>query len=119
MIDPSEWVEKSTDTKYDLERHRRERSENGFSEYDWWNFCDYIAWVNIQALEKFKTGVGFPGDLNSMDDWIVELDIMIKGFEAHLALSDMRYADGERPELENRRSRGMAVYADRFPSLWD
>ena len=60
--DPSAWVYTSG-KDYDPDEHESERANFGFSTYDWWNFCDYMAWVNIQALEKFKTGHGFPGDL--------------------------------------------------------
>lgn len=115
MTDPSDWV--NSHDEYDSEKHRNERASQGFSEYDWWNFCDYIAWVNIAALEKFKTGVGHPGDLNSMDEWIAELQIMIDGFKAHLELNDAEL--DKMHELNNVRAKGLELYAKRFPSLWD
>ena len=117
MNDPSSWVSDRND--YDVKKHRTERQENGFSTYDWWNFCDYMAWVNIQGLEKFKAGHGYPGDLENMDAWLDELNIMIEGFKAHLTLAGFEYEPDEVKSLIETRKRGLELYAKRFPSLWD
>lgn len=120
MVDPSKWVsEKRYDgTTYDAERHKRERVEQGFSTYDWWNFNSYIAWVNIAALEKFKDGAGFPADLKGMDEWRAELDVMIDGFKALVRIMD----DYDPRTTEHDKAvydKGMALYAKRLFSLWD
>lgn len=128
MDDPSKWVYE--DDRYDTERHEAERSVSGFSTYDWWNFCDYIAWVNIQALEKFKTGHGFPSDLadveyggdgSGMEGWVTELDCMIDGFKAHLEIQNNWPLDDPEAQarLKTTFEEGMALYAKRFQSLWD
>lgn len=117
-VDPSKWVSESKD--HDLIKHWEGRQTKGFSEYDWWNFCDYLAWVNIQGLEKFKDGRGHPADLGGMDEWKAELDVMIDGFKAHLAIQNVDYEGRE--ELYNlmqTHREGMALYAKRFSSLWD
>lgn len=122
MNDPSKWVYKETGEKYNSERHERERVENGFSTYDWWNFCDYMAWVNVQALERFKAGAGYPGNLNNMDEWQAELDIMIAGFNAHMRFSNLDYDfrdEAAVDELIRVKDEGLALYAKRFSSLWD
>lgn len=118
--DPSKWV--YTSDKHDAARHMEERMTNGFSTYDWWNFCDYMAWVNIQALEKFKGGAGFPADLASMDEWKSELDIMIAGFKAYQTLSDLDYDYRDKAETDKilkTQDDGLALYAKRFSDLWD
>lgn len=120
MDDPSKWVFESG--KHDSVRHMEERSINGFSTYDWWNFCDYIAWVNIQALEKFQDGAGFPADLHNMDEWRAELDIMIAGFKAQLTISNLEYDFRDKEavaELQKAKADGFALYAERFGDLWD
>ena len=126
--DPSAWVYTSG-KDYDPDEHESERANFGFSTYDWWNFWDYMAWGNIQALEEVKTGHGFPGDLadtkyggtgGGMEAWVEELDIMIAGFEAHLTLQN-DYPDDkdEAAALRAVYEKGMALYAHRFSSLWD
>jgi hypothetical protein len=117
--DPSFWVNKM-DSQADPEKHVKERSVHGFSTYDWWNFCDYLAWVNIEGLKRFKTeGHGHPGDV-TWDEWVVELDTMIAGFEAHLKISEYEWeAREELDELVKARETGLELYAKRFPSLWD
>jgi hypothetical protein len=121
MNDPSEWV-KTTKDADDYDRHRQERAENGFSVFDWWSFCDYMAWVNIQALEKFKDGAGFPADLHSMDEWKSELDTMIAGFKAYQTLSALDYDFRDKAETDKilkTQDDGLALYAKRFSALWD
>lgn len=120
VADPSLWVEESD--KYDTEKHKAERVAQGFSEYDWWNFCDYMAWVNIRALEKFKEGAGYPADLNNMDEWKSELDIMIAGFEAHMTFSNLEYDFRNEEAVEALRKKqddGLTLYTKRFSALWD
>jgi hypothetical protein len=127
MSDPTtQWV--AGDNNYDLEKHVAERAEQGFSTYDWWNFCDYIAWVNINALEKFKTGAGYPGDLSGMDEWVEILDQMIDGFKAAREISSLEYYLPKDTKEENdaryaaviaRKEKGLALYAEYFNSLWD
>ncbi len=122
MLDPTLWVYENRD-KYDTDQHETERASNGFSTYDWWNFCDYTAWVNIQALERFKTGVGHPvvpGECETMEDWVAELDVMINGFKSHLTLqNDYPESQAEADELRAVYEKGLALYVKRFSSLWD
>jgi hypothetical protein len=125
MEDPSKWVYTAGET-YSPSQHESERASNGFSTYDWWNFCDYMSWVNIQALEKFKTGAGYPGDLaeaphgngGGMEAWVAELDIMIDGFNAHLEMQN-NWRESTVKDCKARYDKGMALYAKRFSSLWD
>lgn len=126
MSDPSAWVLESD--KHDTEKHKTERAEQGFSTYDWWNFFDYISWVNINALEKFKTGAGYPGNLSGMDEWSDLLDQMIDGFKAAIEIGNMEYYDPDDNREENdaraaavvaRKDKGLALYAKYFTSLWD
>jgi hypothetical protein len=119
MNDPSAWVAKDED-KYDLERHKRERAENGFSVFDWWNFNSYLAWVNIQGLKKFKEeGSGYPAN-SSLEEWNEMLDIMIEGFEAfETYMNDCPDSREEIEALLATHRVGMKLYAEQFVHLWD
>lgn len=114
ITDPTSW-KMSPLTRL---RHWRLRARRGFSEQDWWNFSDYMAWVNIQALEKFKTGAGHPADLANMNEWADLLEKMIDGFRAHLELNDIGLGD-DYESLAARRDAGLALYVERFASIWD
>lgn len=116
MDDPTAWVYE--DDRYDTKRHEAERAEKGYSVYDFWNFCEYIAWVNISALEDFKTGAGHPADLKSMDEWIAELDIMIDGFRAHIDMQNDWNKEKQADRMA-RYTKGMELYTRRLPTLWD
>jgi hypothetical protein len=116
--DPSKWV--FEDEKHDQARHMEERMTNGFSVYDWWNFNNYLSWVIIQGLEKFKDGAGHPvnDEINSMDDWRAILDKMIVGFKAMERLMDdfdITTAEEDRALWEE----GSALFVKYYPTLWD
>src|SRR4051794_38000959 len=77
--DPIFWINKM-DAYADPAKHALERASNGFSTYDWWNFDEYIAWVNVQALTKFRDeSNGRPAGLTE-DEWREILNLMIDGF---------------------------------------
>lgn len=120
MQDPSAWVYESK--THDTKRHESERARRGYSVYDSWNFCDYIAWVNIQALEELKDGHGYPANLAGMEEWQELLDTMIKGFEACNTLASLEYDFNDKAAtdaLMAAKNKGFALYADYFMSLWD
>jgi hypothetical protein len=119
MEDPSIWVYKDEEN-YDPKQHEKERVENGFSVYDWWNFNDYLSWVIVQGLKKFKDGAGFPvwGGIETMDDWREALDKMIAGFEAQNRLMN----DYNPATMEADRAvweEGSALFIKFYATLWD
>lgn len=118
MEDPSKWV--FTSEHHDEAKHFEERMTNGFSEYDWWNFNDYLTWVIVQGLEKFKNGAGHPvtENIKTMDDWREVLDKMIAGFKAHDRLMndwDEKTAKQDRATWEE----GAALFIEFYGTLWD
>lgn len=121
--DPQEWVhtgEKLKGGHYDVERHKKERAENGFSDYDFWNFAQYNAWVMINVLERFKTGHGFPlyGEVQNMDDWISVLTEIQEGFKAQFRIDESM--DMETYEADKALfKRGMELLTIYYGSLWD
>lgn len=128
--DPQAWVGKEENKgKYSLRRLRKERADQGWSEYDFWNFHDYHSWMMISVLERFKTGVGYPVNdrVKSMEDWVAVLDEMIEGFKAALEMSNMEtydpkihksYKEWEDP-LRVKYERGMDLFREYYLTLWD
>lgn len=121
LKDPTNFVKKSLRKK-----HRKQRAKRGWSEWDFWNFHDYHSWVMISALERFKTGFGYPADL-TQDEWIAILCEMQEGFRASLDLSTMdtydrkihkTYAEWQDP-LIAKHKRGMKLFSKYYMSLWD
>jgi hypothetical protein len=123
MKDPTSWVYE--DNEHSPIEHRQQRADNGFSVYDWWNFNDYLAWVIIQGLEKFKVdGVSHPVEFTE-ESWKDALNTMIEGFKAHFDLDDVSIRVTDEPVMDwyNRkqktRDKGLALFAKYFGSLWD
>jgi hypothetical protein len=122
MKDPSLWVltsKRRNGGNYDAEAHFSERASQGFSEYDWWNFNNYLAWIITAGLEKFKTqGFGFPGNLSGEDEWHREIDIMLDGFAAFYEIEDWEFTvDYEAAKA--RLDKGLEKFSEYFTSLWD
>ncbi len=120
MPDPITWGQKPDV----VEKHNKERAEFGFSTQDWWNFLEYNSWVMINALEKFKTGMGHPvyGEVETMDDWVRVLTEIQDGFKAQSRMADFAGAapgDPEWEELEAKWKRGMELLTIYYGSLWD
>jgi hypothetical protein len=125
--DPQAWVgAEENKGKYNVRRLRKERADKGWSEYDFWNFHDYHSWMMISVLERFKTGVGYPGDV-TWDEWLSILDEMIDGFKAALELSSMDTYDSKihksydewQDPLIAKHKRGMELFSKYYLSLWD
>lgn len=113
MDDPSAFVGQDS-----IERHRRERADRGFSDYDWWNFNTYLSWVIIAALTKFKEeGSGYPSSVGSPEAWYAIIDEMIEGFEAQIEL-DFPQSD-DRAAKKIKADNALALFAKYYSSLWD
>ena len=130
MKDPSLWVyEKAflSEKPYDIHEHERLRATQGFSTYDWWGFDGYLSFVIIGGLKKFLAdGNGFPGSLESVDEWNVILKKMIVGFEAAEAIKNYDYLDPSfeaydtfAKEMTVVRDEGMALFVKWYGDLWD
>lgn len=124
MKDPTLWVNDSK--RHSKKRHEKERLENGFSTYDWWNFNSYLSWVIIGGLKKFlKDGNGYPGG-TTKEEWDKDLQTMIEGFEANEALqgfegygfNNVTYEEWSKP-LEDKWERGIKLFLENYGTLWD
>jgi hypothetical protein len=118
LTDPTSWGQDPEN----IEKHTKERVEQGFSTYDWWNFFEYNAWVMINALEKFKNGAGHPvyGEVKTMEDWVRVLTEIQDGFRAQVQMAN--WTQPNTPEweaLEAKWKRGMELMTIYYGSLWD
>lgn len=126
MEDPSKWVYKPENFKYNIALHEDQRINNGFSDYDAFNGDNYLAWVIVGICKNLKNGHGFPAELGNdgWDEWMSILDEMIEGFEAH---NQEYWIAGD--TLENNRAlmarqkaktdRALELFKEYFGSLWD
>jgi len=114
-FDPSSWV------KDDVTAHQWERGRFGFSKYDWFNFNEYLTWVIIGGLNRFKTGSGHPvnDECQNMEDWCRLLDEMIDGFEARHKLDSYCLNDEDQAEMKAKWDRGSALFIRYYGNLWD
>lgn len=122
LDDPQEWVK---GPKYKVKKHRKERADQGWSEYDFWNFHNYHSWMMISVLERFKNGVGYPMGLTEQQ-WSEILDEMIDGFKSDIIMTDMinydskkqTYAEWQEP-YQAKLKRALELFAEYYQSLWD
>lgn len=129
MKDPSKWLYSPDKPGIlgdkDIDQHKNERIQNGFSVFDWLNFNAYLSWVIHQGLLKFrKEGNGYPAHLTE-ETWNFMLDEMIDGFEAFYELESMdtwntevSYDEWAEPLLA-RWKVGKQLFIDNFENLWD
>jgi hypothetical protein len=121
LNDPSDFV----DAEH-LEEHRTQRADRGWSEQDFWNFNSYHSWMMISVLERFKTGVGYPGGM-TWDEWMAILDEMIDGFKADIMITDMIGYEPEIHEsydewsalLQAKLDRALTLFVKYYQTLWD
>lgn len=126
--DPTAWINKADHvTKEQVEKHYADRAKNGFSWYDWINFHNYLSFVIIGGLKKFRAdAAGYPSSVTE-DEWNEILDKMIAGFEANQTMADMTgwdhqgsqsYTEWAKPYAE-KWEEGSALFIKYYSSLWD
>ncbi len=115
------WDWPSEDFKDDpekLERHRSERSENGFSTFDWWSFDTYIAGVIGRAVLKFRDdGMGHPPNMTEEEFNTLCTEIG----EPLIAYGDQKFTvkAKEEEELYENAIDAMKRFSDVLGYWWD
>lgn len=90
----------------------------GFSNKELWNLNYYISVFILPRLKAFKTkSSGYPGCLNSREEWNKILDDMIFAFEYQIS-DNFEYNDKLRKIAEKRYKRGMKYFTQYFGALW-
>lgn len=122
ITDPSLFVQENPED-HDLSKHHSERATNGFSEFDWWNFHDYLCYVIVGGLQRFvehRTGHPVWQEVQTDEQWEEILKKMIAGFEAQWKMANHEYESHEEyKELAAVWEEGSQLFIKFFPTLWD
>jgi hypothetical protein len=112
-----------TEPKFEdkIEAHEKQRIENGFSTWDWWNFNTFLCEIILQALKRFRSSEasGYPAHL-TIEEWHKELDFMIEWFNKFIMdeiyiLGDKELTDSN---VENW-NKAKHKFAEHLDNLWD
>lgn len=103
---------KKDDPRQELWKQQRE--ERGFDDTELWNLDVTIAEFILPRLKKFReVCFGYPGDLNSQEEWHSILDKIIKAME--IIDSDDKILSQKDFLLKEE---GLKLFAEYFSNLW-
>ena len=90
----------------------------GYSDIEIWNLDATIAKFVLPRLKALREGTCcYPPDLDSLDDWQIMLDKIIRAFE--LYLEDEWSDDPEVMKKQNEEiGEGFKLFGERFSQLW-
>jgi len=93
---------------------KKQREERGFDDTELWNLDATIAEFILPRLKRFRDiVVGYPGNLNSQDEWYAILDKMIKALE--ITTSNMKLLSNKDHDSQEE---GLKLFAEYFNHLW-
>ncbi len=94
---PKNWFSNIKDI-YFWVKYLKQRAFRGYADCDTWSLDYYLSEVIIGALKKLqKDPMGHPCDFNNVEEWKLELQKMIEGFEAAKRIINLDYADHIQP----------------------
>jgi hypothetical protein len=113
--DVNDWVKPE-----DRSIHTAQRATRGFSDWDWWSFDTYIAWVIANGLRKFRDdGIGYPGYMTE-EQWVMILDIAIEGFDLAATKFDWTFGPVEdQREKAAKVNLALDIFKGIHETLWD
>lgn len=97
-------------------RWTKQRAKRGFDDSETWSLRDSIAGYVLPRLRRFReVDGGYPGTLNSRDEWNAILDQMIVAFE----IVERDNSVGPVSQKDWRQyGRGMRLFAKWYLALW-
>ena len=114
MITP--WADNEidwSDDKRDLELHKKQRAERGFSDYDFWSFDTYISAVLANYAEYAREhNHGYPIGITEQE-WDEILEKIQIGFANN---AEHSFDDKFKPELLEE---ALTLFAKWFQNFWD
>jgi hypothetical protein len=95
----------------------KQRTERGFDDTELWNLDTTIAKFIHPRLAAFKgTKGGYPGYMNSEEEWENALDKMIFAFEF---LASHNKHDANNKATWAKVDKGLRTFAKHFGNLWN
>lgn len=119
VVKGSDW------TDYQVRKHRKQRADRGFSDYDVWSLDDYLLQVIADSIEALRdTRRGFPGafskeygDGTEDEGWTVILNKIIEGIR--LDLDTTTYSFKRSDEDEKKIKEAWDLFIEWRHALWD
>lgn len=97
-----------------------QRGRRGYSDSDVWNWCHYMARINIGALRDLRDNrMGHPIGINNVQ-WGKKIQTMVDAFVAFERMDNLQHKTvADVQALEKQRRKGMHTYVRYFNNLWD
>lgn len=93
---------------------RKQRKKYGYDTTELWSLDSTIAKFILPRLKAFRSfRCGYPGALNSREEWDAILDVMIQGFE--IQADDSRWHEYG---ADNKIDAGIKVFCEWYCALW-
>lgn len=84
-------------------------------ERDTWSLAKVLAEIIAPSLRVFqRQEIGFPADLDTLDQWAAQIDQMAWAFEKIAEDDWLAWSDDDRSRVEA----GLSLFAARFLDLW-
>lgn len=97
-----------------------QRGIRGYSNEDLWSFDYYLSGVIANGLKDLKKMAhGYPGELESMEEWQGILDKIIDGFDYY---HKNQFEVGNKEEIDEmykRLNKSFDLFKKWFSGLWD
>lgn len=102
--------------------NKRLKKKKGISKItakECWNLDYTLSKLILPRLIKFKEIVcGYPGNLNSFQEWEEILDKMIWSFDYHVKISSAHISYEEIKHNQPKYEEGMKLFIEYYGSLW-
>lgn len=98
-----------------IARHRDQRAERGWSDYDWWCGDTYLAHVIGSMALKYRDGSGYPGNMTE-EEWH---DILTRIAEPLLAYARRKFIGPDEDRLYLEAKKALLLFAEHFGHFWD
>lgn len=124
-IGADNWLDKPQERNYDVEKHKKERIEQGFSEYDWWNFNSYIMGVVALAVLKFADGNSyFPihtedYEDDTLDDYRATCGAIYFALREYLEAEEDWNGDYDMAVYYDEAREAMILFAENLGHWWN
>lgn len=100
-------------------KQKWQKLTRGFTDEELWNLdCTFIKWI-IPRLKVFKEKtIGYPPDINSLEEWKEIIQKMIDAFEIYsMDLPEYAYSSSHEEDSKLMKE-GFELFSKYFRNLW-